>query len=244
MANSKISGLPSAGALDGTETAPIVQAGATVSAAVSAIFGWLNLVRDAANTLALRNGTSAQTLNVYNTYTDASNYERGYIGFTGSSQFLIGTAKAGTGTARHVTFQSGGTDRWYINSTSGHFLCASDMAYDIGQPAASRARGVYAGFFATTISSQSGTSYSISTTDSDVIFTSASTVTVTLPTASSFTGREVWLKGTGGGAVNSASSNVVPLAGGSAAASILAATAGKWAKLKSDGTNWIIMAAN
>ena len=39
------------------------------------------LKRDAANTPALRNGANAQTFNIYNTYTDASNYERGFIGF-------------------------------------------------------------------------------------------------------------------------------------------------------------------
>jgi hypothetical protein len=44
--------------------------------------------------------------------------------------------------------------------------------------------------------------------------------------------------------VNSASSNVVALAGGSAAAAILTATAGKFAALQSDGTNWNVMMAN
>jgi len=42
----------------------------------------LTITRDAANTLAQRNGTNAQTFNLYNTYTDASNYERGGIGLT------------------------------------------------------------------------------------------------------------------------------------------------------------------
>jgi hypothetical protein len=44
--------------------------------------------------------------------------------------------------------------------------------------------------------------------------------------------------------VVSASSNVVPLAGGSAGTAILPATDGAWATLVSDGTNWIIMQAN
>jgi len=34
------------------------------------------------------------------------------------------------------------------------------------------------------------------------------------------------------------------MAGGSAAAAILAATAGKYAELQSDGSNWQIMSAN
>jgi hypothetical protein len=36
----------------------------------------------------------------------------------------------------------------------------------------------------------------------------------------------------------------VPLAGGAAGTAILAATAGKWADISSDGTNWVIMASN
>lgn len=73
---------------------------------------------------------------------------------------------------------------------------------------------------------------------------SGSTCTVTLPAASSFTGREILIKTIQAQTVVSASSNVVPAAGGAAGTAILAATAGKWALLISDGTNWIIMASN
>lgn len=70
---------------------------------------------------------------------------------------------------------------------------------------------------------------------------SGSACTVTLPTASSWTGREIMIQSYQAQATNSASSNVVPLGGGAAGTAILAATAGKWATLVSDGTNWIIM---
>ena len=72
----------------------------------------------------------------------------------------------------------------------------------------------------------------------------AATCTVTLPAASSFTGREIKILNYQAFTVVSASSNVVPLAGGAAGTAILAATAGKWATLVSDGTNWVIMQAN
>ena len=63
----------------------------------------LFLFRDAANVLALRNSTTAQTLRVYNTWTDASNYER--LGLTWASNVAeIGVAVAGTGTARNMDF--------------------------------------------------------------------------------------------------------------------------------------------
>lgn len=71
---------------------------------------------------------------------------------------------------------------------------------------------------------------------------SGSACTVTLPTASSFPGREIMIKNIQAQAVNSASSNVVPLAGGAAGTVILTNTAGRWVTLVSDGTNWIAMA--
>lgn len=77
----------------------------------------LSVFRDAADTLAQRRGTNAQTLRVYNTYTDASNYERGKITWA-SNVLQIGTEKAGTGTARNLELQTDGTTRLTI-STSG-----------------------------------------------------------------------------------------------------------------------------
>ena len=61
----------------------------------------LALFRDAANTLAQRNSTNAQTFNIYNTYTDASNYERGFMKWN-SNVLEVGTEAAGTGTWRGV----------------------------------------------------------------------------------------------------------------------------------------------
>jgi hypothetical protein len=46
----------------------------------------------AANTLALSNGSTAQTLQVFNTRTDASNYERGFMRWA-SNVLEIGTEK-------------------------------------------------------------------------------------------------------------------------------------------------------
>lgn len=80
--------------------------------------------------------------------------------------------------------------------------------------------------------------------DTDLIFNGNASLTVTLPAASSYTGRLIRLKTIVAQAVVSASPNVVPLAGGAAGTAILAATAGKWVDLKSDGSNWNIMAGN
>ncbi len=57
------------------------------------------MARDAAATIAQRNGTNAQTFRLYNTYTDASNYERLGINW-GSNIVSIKPEAAGTGTVR------------------------------------------------------------------------------------------------------------------------------------------------
>jgi hypothetical protein len=118
-------------------------------------FGDLTLFRDAANTLAQRNGTNAQALRVYNTFTDASNYERGGFDWQASANvFRIGTSAAGTGTQRPVqivygstlTFAVGGgtTSVWQMNA-GGHFLAATDNSFDIGASGNNRPRNLYMG---------------------------------------------------------------------------------------------------
>ncbi|TGT64500.1 hypothetical protein EN802_32445 [bacterium M00.F.Ca.ET.159.01.1.1] len=87
--------------------------------------------------------------------------------------------------------------------------------------------------------------FTVATTENNLINNkSGSTCTVTLPTASSFTGREILINNIQAQTVVSASSNVVPRAGGAAGTAILAATAGAWGLLISDGTNWKIMAGS
>ena len=74
------------------------------------------LARDAANTLALRNGVNAQAFNIYNTYTDASNYERAALRWSGNDFIITSTDRAGTGTNRQMHFYSLAY-RWYVNGT-------------------------------------------------------------------------------------------------------------------------------
>lgn len=69
---------------------------------------------------------------------------------------------------------------------------------------------------------------------------SGSSCTVTLPSASTNTGRELHFQNYQAQTLVSASSNVVPLAGGSATTAILEAVAGANATLVSDGTNWVM----
>ena len=72
---------------------------------------------------------------------------------------------------------------------------------------------------------------------------SGSTCTVTLPTASAWSGRTVTFQNYQAQLLISASADVVPQGGGTAQTGILLNIAGNWATLVSNGTNWVIMQA-
>jgi hypothetical protein len=83
--------------------------------------GDLILQRDAANIFAQVNGTNAQEFRVYNTFTSATNHERGFLKWS-SNVFQIGTEKgSGGGTARNLHFQTDGSTRLYI-TTGGNII--------------------------------------------------------------------------------------------------------------------------
>jgi hypothetical protein len=85
------------------------------------------------------------------------------------------------------------------------------------------------------------TDFTVAATENWLIMNGAATITITLPTASSFTGRELMIKNIAAYTVISASSNVKPIDTDTAATAILPATAGSWCTLVSDGTNWVTM---
>jgi len=81
----------------------------------------LTLFRDAANTLAQRNGTNAQTFRIYNTFTSSTEHERGTFGWV-SNTLRIGTEKGTTsGSLRNLSFTVDGTEvaAIYGNNTAG-----------------------------------------------------------------------------------------------------------------------------
>lgn len=103
----------------------------------------------------------------------------------------------------------------------------------------------YAGAFASKIpTTLTGTSGSMAATDSSLIFNASGTFTITLLSASANPGRWLDIKSIVAQTINSASSNIVPLAGGAAGTALLVSGAGKWARLQSDGTNWVVMSGN
>lgn len=84
--------------------------------------------------------------------------------------------------------------------------------------------------------------YTVAATDTWIINNkTGSSLTVTLPAAASYTGRELTIQNYQAQTVISASSNVVYIGGGAAGTAILAASVGDSATLVSDGTNWVMM---
>lgn len=91
--------------LDGIESgATADQTGAEIGTALGGetIGGSLTIAGD----LDLENGTTATQIKFYNTYTDASNYERFQFGWF-SNEVLFRTQAAGTGTVRDMSFLGG-----------------------------------------------------------------------------------------------------------------------------------------
>jgi hypothetical protein len=85
--------------------------------------------------------------------------------------------------------------------------------------------------------------FTLAATENYVVCNGSASITVTLPTASANTGRAVTIKTIAAYAVVSASSNVKPIDSNTAGTAIVSNTAGKWATLVCDGTNWVVMAA-
>jgi len=99
------------------------------------------------------------------------------------------------------------------------------------------------GFSATAPVTVNAATYQHLITDYSLIVTTTAP-TITLLAAASYTGKVLFIKNITATAVISATANVVPLGSATAGTAILAATAGKFAMLQSDGTNWVTMMAN
>jgi hypothetical protein len=86
--------------------------------------------------------------------------------------------------------------------------------------------------------------HTVSITDRYLIFNGTGSITVTLPAAASWPGREIFMKTIAAQTVVSNASNVKPATSDTAGTAILAGTAGVSAHLVSDGTNWIVIGSS
>jgi hypothetical protein len=186
-----------------------------------------------------------------------------YGGGAGSTP--VATA-AGT-TGQVLTATTGGAPTWASPATSGTVINVSVVSANGFAGTVATATTTPALTLTTTITGLlkgNGTAISAATANADYMgvaapvtktadFTvangdiwynkSGSTCTVTLPAASSWTGRELTFKNMQAQTLVSASSNVVPIDSTTAGTAILLGVVGNWATMVSDGTNWIIMQA-
>lgn len=284
-----------------------------------------SLLTQGANLIEQLNGANAQSFRLYNTYTDAANYERAVFDWSTTANTLtIGTQKGTTGTARNIDIVVGGVRKadygitqvssWAFQDvlmaaaylqigTSGSFqllenagnfvaiangngsngyLRYSSTAFEIRSGMVfGFTAGAYGGANITTDTIDTGISrpgagiiaigngtagnktgvlqlggishaapatktaaYTATIRDHDLIFNGAGSITLTLPAAATYPGQEYYVKTIAAQTVVSATANIVPRAGGAATTALLAGVAGPWARIVSDGTNWVVMAGN
>lgn len=155
-----------------------------------------------------------------------------------------------TGTGTGVTPVINGGTGLGIIPTNGQLLIGNGTGYTLNTLTAGTGIVITNGSGTISVASTSTApvtktaNFTVAATDSWIINNKAgSTCIVTLPTPTSYSGRELNFQNYQAQALVSASSNVVPRGGGAAGTSILLNVAGNWATLVSDGTNWIIMQA-
>jgi hypothetical protein len=155
---------------------------------------------------------------------------------------LAGTLDVDNGGTGQTSYTDG---QLLIGNTTGNTLtkatltAGSGVAITNGSGAITIATN---GTFITTAPVTKTADFSVGATDTWTINNkSGSTCTVTLPSPSTNTGRVLYFQNYQTQFLVSASSNVVPRAGGAAGTAILADMAGDTTTLVSDGTNWVAM---
>lgn len=176
---------------------------------------------------------------------------------------FLNAGLGGNASTRNLTFNSSGTiilTRPRIGRDNGAAAAAYFIAANgsgtvelidpiwVGTPPTARFTGSQSVIIRITqpsgMSTTGAATLTVVDSDFDIIANRAGTVTLTLPSAASYLGRRLSIKTIQAQTVVSASANVVPRAGGAAGTAILAATAGAWAELVSDGTSWQIMSGS
>lgn len=92
------------------------------------------------NIIEQRNTTSAQTFRLYNTYTDASNYERGFFRWN-TNVLELGTEAAGTGAARSLSF---------VSASNSYLFTVNSNASNAGANFTNNATNSYVAVFSAT----------------------------------------------------------------------------------------------
>jgi hypothetical protein len=155
--------------------------------------------------------------------------------FAGKVDYNAYGVPVGTGGTGNTTFPTG---QVLLGNGTSPLTTQSPSTMTVGY-----ANNLAGGTVSTSLTITGAASYVVATTDYRIIQTTTAGVYY-LPIPASGVGRELALTTEIASAVTSSSLNVIPMAGGAAASAILANTAGKWAKIQSDGTYWRIVEGN
>lgn len=242
------------------ETGDLVQ-GSNQDAALffgnqSGTVGWSNLIQigDGINAnpltttgtlLALKgNPTFANGINLSNVTSITGNaYSSPGFSITGLGVLSLGAVGGTTGTI-NLLGSTSGSSSLTVSPTGANITISQNLTTTGAVTTNNHLITSGSGIATPTPIVLGGTSGSIGFSTPSAIFNPSGTYTLTLPAASSFSGFWFYFKNITANAVNSASSNVVPIGSNTAGIAILAASAGKFVFLQSDGTNWQVMAGN
>lgn len=195
------------------------------------------------------NGILSTSTNALNWYSDHDEFLNAGLGGSASTRNIT-LASSGTIIMNRprIGRNDGGAAAAYFVDASGSGTVEMIDPIWIGTPPTARFTGSQAvrvrvtqmtGFAPVTAAT-----YIVDPIDRDITCNRAGTTTLTMPTAENFAGRELWVQTLQAQTVISDASNVTPLGSATPGTAICAATAGKWARLVSDGANWRIMGGN
>jgi len=228
------------------------------SGTVTSVTGTAPVVSSGGATPAISMAAASASANGYLTSTDWSTFNNKGSGTVTTVSVVSANGFAGTvataTTTPAITLTTSITGLLYGNGTAlAAASVSAPLAYSAGTLSITQSTTSTNGYLSSTDWNTFNNKQAVSapvtkTADFTVAATdlwlvnnkSGSTCTTTLPTASSYSGRVLHFQNYQAQAVVSASSNVVPLAGGAAATSILLASTGDSATLVSDGSNWLI----
>jgi len=236
-------------------------------------FGGMPIWREDANTVAQRNGTTAQALYLYKTTDGGSNYARlrFSMGVDDSMSLQIFGQKSGTGAYTNVDIGFSNTQLLRQDGTNAtlfgqNFKPFEDNTYDIGSSSAGWRTGYFdtsvitptltnagtavvaatrlrADGFGTALSSKSADYTAVATDSTLLVDATAAARTITLPAASGATGRIYVVKKTDAGG-NSVTVDANASGTIDGATTYVLATQYKFVAIQCDGSNWHVIGAN